>query len=177
MNALLDLSESSVALIREELMADEVVRWAYEAPLRQGCQRAIIFCLFVPLLSVYLAVLAMANFLVFLVLCFVLLTTALILSRISPPPKNIYVITDRRAIILKASYDTTVHSFFPRHLSNLVCLRERYGFGDFIFLTRRTSAEFREEACELGFLDVPDPAEAEKLLAELKKSANGDKTR
>jgi hypothetical protein len=97
-----------------------------------------------------------------------LLSTPLWLRRMAR--RTVYVLTDRRAMVLAAGWrgTVTVRSFAPERLKDLRRKEYRDGSGDLVFtqdLPR--SGNSSPHAREVGFLSVPDVRSVEEMVRAL----------
>ncbi len=85
-----------------------------------------------------------------------------------------YVITDRRAIVLEGGWGIHIRSFGPGDIDSIRRTLYADGTGDVVFAKELTgtSSGGRVQIKEWGFYAVPNPKEAEELLAALRSSAN-----
>jgi hypothetical protein len=82
--------------------------------------------------------------------------------------KSVYVITNRRAIILDGGWSTTIRSYNPDKLLNIYRKEKKDGTGDVIIDVRSwrgSEGDRRTEA--LGFLRISNPKEIENKLKKL----------
>ncbi len=89
--------------------------------------------------------------------------------------RTAYAITDHRAIIFAGgTFSTTVRSFEPDELTDLTRKERRNGFGDIYFYgpPSFSAAQQRGPSAvyDLGFLNLPNVREVERLLRDLARS-------
>ncbi|HEY9646416.1 MAG TPA: hypothetical protein V6C88_08615 [Chroococcidiopsis sp.] len=86
--------------------------------------------------------------------------------------KTVYLITDKRAIIIQGGWSTIIRSYAPDQLNDTYRQERRNNIGDVIITVRRwkdSDGDSRSE--EIGFLEIRNPREAEALLKQLARSA------
>lgn len=81
--------------------------------------------------------------------------------------KTVYVITDRRAIIIESWRKTTVKSFLPESLKSIVRKERSDGSGDVIINGFSYSLNGNKNSNEIGFFNVRNAKEFERMLKEL----------
>ena len=82
--------------------------------------------------------------------------------------KTVYVITDRRALLIQGSRSLTIRSFLPAQLSAIYRKEKRDGSGDIIlsqWFYRDSDGDRQSE--EIGFLRVKDANDIERRLKVL----------
>lgn len=79
-----------------------------------------------------------------------------------------YVITDQRAISFDGGWKTTIRSYPPAKLGNVYRREKQGGTGD-VMIARRMwrDSDGDRQTEELGFLNIENPREIERLLKQL----------
>lgn len=86
--------------------------------------------------------------------------------------KTVYVITDRRGITFDAGWTTTIRSYPPDRLQHIHRKEKRDGSGDVVLGQRVVSgSEGRQQAMDLGFLNIREPKLVEQMLRKLAELA------
>lgn len=86
-----------------------------------------------------------------------------------------YLITDRRAVIFEGGFLKKNRIFPPRKLRRLSRVERRNGLGDLIFETRTiVKSEDRIIVKSIGFKNIHDPAEVERMLVDLVDAADNE---
>jgi hypothetical protein len=86
--------------------------------------------------------------------------------------KTVYVITDQRAITIQGGRTTVVRSFPPRDLQNIFRKEKRDGTGDVIITQGAVLDSSNNKDSEpLGFLQIRNPREVERMLKKLAAEA------
>jgi len=81
---------------------------------------------------------------------------------------TVYVLTNTRAIILKKSFSTTVKSFGPDKLKNVIKNIRSDGSGDLFFDKEVTyDSEGDKKVKKIGFFGIERVNEVEDMLREL----------
>lgn len=82
---------------------------------------------------------------------------------------TVYVVTDRRAVIIERGYwGTNAHSFGPEQLAGLRLVERPGGRGDVILSeTVYVDSDGDRRAIPVGFLNIPDARRVEGLVREL----------
>lgn len=79
--------------------------------------------------------------------------------------QTVYLITNRRALILEGSREIKVRSFDPRQLQDLYRREHSDGTGDIVITTRRwTDREGDSLSEEIGLMNIRNPRAVEQLL-------------
>ncbi len=108
---------------------------------------------------------------------FVLVGIAMLLSPLWAYQKatgTIYVVTNRRAIIIDGGLSRSVESFLPHQLDELRRVDRADGYGDLVFDRRLVrSDEHGHHYRDVGFLGVSDARAAERMIRELVQEAAG----
>jgi hypothetical protein len=103
----------------------------------------------------------------FVLVGFVMLLTPILVRQAAL--QTVYLITDRRAIILEGGINkTTIRSYLPEQLQKVYRKEKPDGTGDVIVDERHwkdSEGDRRSEA--LGFMEIRNPKEAERLLKAL----------
>lgn len=85
--------------------------------------------------------------------------------------KTVYVVTDRRAITFQGAWSTTIRSYLPAQLTHTFRRERRDGSGDVVISERSPGdSDGNRPFDELGFFQIPNPREVEKMLKELAAS-------
>lgn len=85
---------------------------------------------------------------------------------------TVYLITDKRAIIIQGSSSTTIRSFSPDQIKDLYRRESQDGSGDIIISVRHwkySDGDTQRE--EIGFVGVRRVQQVEKMLKKLAQSA------
>ncbi len=80
---------------------------------------------------------------------------------------TVYVITDRRAIIISGSRSITVHSLSPEQLQNISRCERRNGTGDVLFDISQKNSDSQGRSEVVGFMRIVDPQAVEQKLKKL----------
>jgi hypothetical protein len=82
--------------------------------------------------------------------------------------RTVYLITDKRAISIESGWFTTIRNYTPAQLKDLYRKEREDGTGDVVITTRlRRGSEGNAWTEEIGFLNVRNPREVERLLQQL----------
>jgi Bacterial PH domain len=82
--------------------------------------------------------------------------------------RTVYLITDRRAISIESGWFPTISNYTPAQLRDLYCKERGDGTGDVVITTRlRRDSEGDSWTEEIGFMNVRNPREVERLLQQL----------
>ncbi|QDU64800.1 hypothetical protein Pan216_56930 [Planctomycetes bacterium Pan216] len=82
--------------------------------------------------------------------------------------KTLYLITDRRALILRGTWPGAAKSYPPDRFQHIYAKQHRDGMGKVVFAKREwhdSNGQRRTE--EIGFFNISEPREAEQLLKTL----------
>lgn len=111
---------------------------------------------------------------------FVLVGLAMLSSPLwmmSKARRTVYVVTQRRAILFEGGWGTTIRSFGPEKLTEMIRREKRDGSGDLIFEQRAsTDSKGRRSTTEVGFLGIDGVREIEKVLRMLTEQGSLDLT-
>ena len=87
--------------------------------------------------------------------------------------RTIYAVTDRRAVIIEASFHRTVYSFADERLTDFARRESWRGRGDIIFEQRVTKGlKGRTTIQEVGFFGLLDVREVEQLLRSTRTNSS-----
>jgi hypothetical protein len=81
---------------------------------------------------------------------------------------RVYLVTDKRAIVIQGGWSTTISSYLPDQLQDMSRRERANGTGDVIFGIRKwqdRDGDINTE--ELGFLAIRNPREVEHILRQL----------
>lgn len=82
--------------------------------------------------------------------------------------RTVYLITDRRAISIESTWVVTIRNYMPSQLREMYRKQRRDGTGDVVMMTHRhRDGEGASWTEEIGFMNVRNPREVEKLLQQL----------
>jgi len=82
--------------------------------------------------------------------------------------RTVYLITDKRAISIESGWFTTIRNYSPDQLKDLYRKERGDGTGDVVITTRlRRGSEGNSWTEEIGFMNVRNPREVERLLQQL----------
>jgi hypothetical protein len=82
--------------------------------------------------------------------------------------RTVYLITDKRAISIESGWFTTIRNYTPAQLKDLYRKERGDGTGDVVITTRlRRGNEGNSWTEEIGFMNVRNPREVERLLQQL----------
>jgi hypothetical protein len=82
--------------------------------------------------------------------------------------RTVYLITDKRAISIESGWFTTIRNYIPTQLKDLYRKERGDGTGDVVITTRfRRGSEGNSWTEEIGFINVRNPREVERLLQQL----------
>ncbi|MDX2211795.1 MAG: hypothetical protein SFY66_00775 [Oculatellaceae cyanobacterium bins.114] len=82
--------------------------------------------------------------------------------------RTVYLITDKRAISIESGWFTTIRNYAPAQLKDLYRKERGNDTGDVVITTRlHRSSEGNSWTEEIGFLNVRNPREVERLLQQL----------
>jgi hypothetical protein len=82
--------------------------------------------------------------------------------------RTVYLITDKRAISVESGWLTTIRNYTPTQLKDLYRKERGDGTGDVVITTRfRRGSEGSSWTEEIGFMNVRNPREVERLLQQL----------
>jgi len=85
--------------------------------------------------------------------------------------RTVYLITDKRAISIESGLTTSIRNYAPTQLKDLYRKDKRNGTGDIIITTRlRRGNDGDSWNEEIGFMNIRNPKEVEKLLRQLAKT-------
>ncbi|MFH0965972.1 MAG: hypothetical protein V2A58_18385 [Planctomycetota bacterium] len=88
--------------------------------------------------------------------------------------RTVYVLTDRRAILLEGGRSAKIRSFGPEQLESVERRERGDGSGDILFSGVVTFAANTQQATmPIGFLGVPNVRETERLLHEMVEAHRG----
>ena len=89
--------------------------------------------------------------------------------------RTVYVITDRRAILISGGMSLRIHSYYPDKLGSLERVQHADGTGDIIF-ERRVSHGHKGHTyfTPVGFLAVESAREVQQLLEDLALASGAD---
>ncbi|ERN41144.1 hypothetical protein KR51_00024080 [Rubidibacter lacunae KORDI 51-2] len=83
-----------------------------------------------------------------------------------------YVVTDKRALVVEANWlKSTIKIYTPDRLKDLYLKERADGTGDVVITTRTCRTEGNSWVEEIGFANVRNPKETEKVLRRLAQSA------
>lgn len=81
---------------------------------------------------------------------------------------TIYLITNRRALIIETGGSLTIQDYPPEKLQDIYHRETRNGKGDVILSVRTWEGKYgKTQAEEIGFLRISNPMEIEQMLAKL----------
>lgn len=84
------------------------------------------------------------------------------------PFRTVYLITDKRAISIESGWFTIIRNYTSAQLKDLYRKERGDGTGDVVITTRlRRGGEGNSWTEEIGFMNVRNPREVEKLLQQL----------
>lgn len=82
--------------------------------------------------------------------------------------RTVYLITNKRAISIESGWVITIRNYRPAQLKNLYRKERRDGTGDVVITTRiRKGNNNNSWTEEIGFMNVRNPKEVERLLQQL----------
>ena len=83
--------------------------------------------------------------------------------------RTVYLVSDRRVLILRAEAELTVHSIAPAGLQWVECRQFRGGFGDLVFCRGEQASRYAggSDVQSQGFLSIPDVRRVESLVRQL----------
>jgi hypothetical protein len=82
--------------------------------------------------------------------------------------RTVYLITDKRAISIESGWFTTIRNYTPAQLKDIYRKERQDGTGDVVITTRlRRGNEGNSWIEEIGFMNIRNPREAERLLQQL----------
>lgn len=82
--------------------------------------------------------------------------------------RTVYLITDRRAISIESTWIVTIRNYMPSQLREMYRKQRRDGTGDVVIMAHRhRDGEGASWTEEIGFMNVRNPREVEKLLQQL----------
>jgi len=85
--------------------------------------------------------------------------------------KTVYLVTDKRAIIIQGVWSTTIRSYLPDQLKDIYRNEKADGTGDVVFGVRQwKDSDGTQMSEEIGFLGVRNPREVENILRQLTQS-------
>ncbi|MBF2058470.1 MAG: hypothetical protein IGQ45_14955 [Cyanobacterium sp. T60_A2020_053] len=88
---------------------------------------------------------------------------------------TVYLITNKRAIIIQGSSSTTIRSFSPEQIKDLYRREKPDGSGDVIMGVRHwKDSDGDAQREEIGFVGVRHAQQVENMLKQLAKSAPQD---
>ncbi|NJO26394.1 MAG: hypothetical protein HC874_01820 [Richelia sp. SL_2_1] len=85
--------------------------------------------------------------------------------------RTVYLITDKRAISIESGLLTSIRNYAPSQLKDLYRKDKRNGTGHIIITTRlRRGNDGDSWSEDIGFMNIRNPKEVEKLLRQLAKT-------
>jgi len=85
--------------------------------------------------------------------------------------RTVYLVTDKRAISIESGWFTTIRNYTPAQLKDLYRKERGDGTGDVVITTRlRRGGEGNSWTEEIGFMNVRNPREVERLLQQLART-------
>jgi hypothetical protein len=85
--------------------------------------------------------------------------------------RTVYLITDKRAILIESGLLVSIRNYAPNQLKDLYRKEKRNGTGHIIITTglrRGNDGDYWRE--DIGFMNIRNPKEVEKLLRQLAKT-------
>jgi hypothetical protein len=88
--------------------------------------------------------------------------------------KTLYMITDKRAVVFEGGSNTTIRSFEPEQLNEIIRKERNNGLGDLVF-----KREFSQKSLikDIGFINIEDSKEVERKIKEMIQNATRYKER
>ncbi|NEP11679.1 MAG: hypothetical protein F6K14_15990 [Symploca sp. SIO2C1] len=85
--------------------------------------------------------------------------------------KTVYLITDKRAILIQGGSSITIRSYLPEQLKDVYRKEKANGSGDVIIAVRQwKDSDGDQRSEEIGFVGVRNSQEVEKILKQLAQS-------
>lgn len=82
--------------------------------------------------------------------------------------QTVYLITNKRAISIESGWFTTIRKYTPAQLKDLYYKKRQDGTGDVVITTRiYKDTDGYSQIKEIGFMNVRNPREVERLLQQL----------
>ncbi len=82
--------------------------------------------------------------------------------------KTVYLITNKRAILIQSGVSTTIRSYTPAQINHTYRKEGRNGIGDVIIAVRKWKDSDGDQMTEeIGFIGIRNPQEVEKMLKNL----------
>jgi len=82
--------------------------------------------------------------------------------------KTVYLITNKRAILIQSGASTTIRSYTPAQINHTYRKEGRNGIGDVIIAVRKWKDSDGDQMTEeIGFIGIRNPQEVEKMLKNL----------
>jgi len=191
MGGLFELPVSQREMIPKELDPDEQVLWWAQPKLSRFARQALPAFLFAIPWTAF-AVFWMCgaagfqvpdfsegrHFFALFGLPFVLVGLAMLSSPLwmmRKARRTVYVVTQSRAILFEGGWGTTIRSFGPEKLTEMIRRENRDGSGDLLFEQRaRTDSEGGRSTTEVGFLGIEGVRDIEKVLTIIAQQGSID---
>lgn len=165
-----DIPERFRELVLREV-GDEAVLWVGRPSLKKFMYRSLrnlLETVIVPfVLGASLAALYSGNLWPTLIVCFLVglawIANSTIAREFFRARRTLYLITQRRALVLVEGRETTVESYFPNQIRKLLLHRRRDGSGDLLF-DDSSPVKGGEKLMDKGFYAIEEVAEVERIV-------------
>lgn len=165
-----DIPERFRDLVLREV-GDEAVLWVGRPSLKKFTYRSLrglLETVIIPfVLGVFMSALFSTNLWPPLIFCsligLALIANSTIVREYFRARRTLYLITQRRALVLVDGRETTVESYFPNQIRKLILHRRRDGSGDLLF-DDSSPGKGGEKLMDKGFYAIEDVAEVERIV-------------